>query len=524
MTAPATGPTSADYDVLIIGGGINGAGVARDAVGRGYSVCLCEMGDFASATSSASTKLFHGGLRYLEYLELRLVGEALREREVLLRNMPHIAWPMRFVLPYDPAMRFDGSTPVSRFLSVLMPWAKGTRPAWLVRLGLFLYDTLDRNRTLPATRSLDLTRDPAGEPLKPSLKKAFEYSDGWVDDARLVILNLRDAEDRGARIATRTRVDRSVWRDGLWHVDLTGPKGTETITARTIVNASGPWVDHVLRDVFGQNDAHNIRLVRGSHIVVPKKFDHDRAYFFQNQDGRIIFAIPYQHDYTLIGTTDEDHPDLATKPQITDAEVAYLCDMASQYFAEPVTPKDVVWTYSGVRPLYDDNASAAAAATRDYVVRPAQDGRLLNIFGGKLTTYRKLSASVVAQIEGTLGPKVPAWTHDAPLPGGDFDAADRDGLIDRLSNQFPFLARDVIGRLVTCYGTLVPKVLADAGSEPDLGQHFGAGLYEAEVRYLIDREWASTAEDVLYRRTKLGLRLDDAQKAALADYMAGSKH
>ncbi|GAA6149650.1 glycerol-3-phosphate dehydrogenase [Pseudooceanicola nitratireducens] len=512
--------TPAHYDLLIIGGGVNGAGIARDAAGRGYATCLCEMGDFASATSSASTKLFHGGLRYLEYLELRLVREALQEREVLLRNMPHISWPMRFVLPYDPEMRFDSTTPVSRALSFVMPWMKGRRPAWLVRMGLFLYDTLDRTRTLPGTRRLDLTRDPAGAPLKPHLKTAFEYSDGWVDDARLVIANLIDAQDRGARICARTRVESATRTDTGWQVTLTTPEGREEVTATQIVNAAGPWVDQVLRDVFGQNDAHNIRLVRGSHIVVPRKFDHDRAYFFQNSDGRIIFAIPYLEDFTLIGTTDEDHPDPAEPPRISDGEIAYLCDMASQYFAAPVTPEDVCWTYSGVRPLYDDNASAAAAATRDYVIRRDVDGALLNIFGGKLTTYRRLSESALSAVESHQGTKGPAWTRDAAMPGGDFARADRAQLLESYVARYPFIPEKVLDRMLSCYGTRVPMVLGDARSAADLGRDFGTGLSEAEVRYLTTQEWAHTAEDLLYRRTKLGLRMSPEQVAALSEHLA----
>jgi glycerol-3-phosphate dehydrogenase len=345
-------PPKAHYDVFIIGGGINGCGIARDAAGRGFSVCLCEAGDFAGGTSSASTKLVHGGLRYLEHYEFRLVREALKEREVLWQMAPHIIWPLRFVLPHH----------------------KGLRPAWLLRLGLFIYDHLGGRRLLPPTRTLDLTTDAAGSPLKPQFSKAFEYSDCWVEDSRLVVLNARDAADRGADIRARTRVVSARRNTGRWDIEVedTTTGTCSSLTASIIVNAAGPWVDDVLKLVFGHNDAHNVRLVRGSHIVVGKLFDHDKCYIFQNTDGRIIFAIPYEHDYTLIGTTDADHDGTMSKPAITPDEVTYLCGAASEYFRQPIKPDDVVWTYSGVRPLFDDGASKAQEATRDYVIK--QDG------------------------------------------------------------------------------------------------------------------------------------------------------
>lgn len=521
---PCPGPAPEHYDLLVIGGGVNGAGIARDAAGRGYAVCLCEQGDFGGGTSSASTKLFHGGLRYLEYLEFRLVREALIEREVLLRAMPHISWPLRFVLPYHAAMRFDTATPVSRLLSVLMPWQRGRRPAWLVRLGLALYDRLGRREILPPTRNLDLTADAAGRPLKPEFRRAFEYSDCWVDDARLVILNLRDAQARGARIDARSTVLRAVYDQQHWQVDIRDADGqTRRVTAAVIVNSAGPWVDQVLHNVFGQNDVHNIRLVRGSHIVVPRKFDHDRAYFFQNADGRIIFAIPYESDYTLIGTTDMDHPELATKPEITAEERDYLCRMASIYFREPVRPEDIVWTYSGLRPLFDDGASGATEATRDYVVRPDPalgNGRLLNIFGGKLTTYRRLAEAVLDQVEDILGRRGPAWTATAHLPGGDLPVDQVDGLIGKVAADYPWLDEFTARRLVRSYGTEVPLVLGPPGSAPAEGETFGAGLTAAEVHHLITREWARSAQDIAFRRTKLGLRLNEDQIARLDAYVA----
>ncbi|MEZ5873057.1 MAG: glycerol-3-phosphate dehydrogenase [Nitratireductor sp.] len=513
------------FDILILGGGINGAGVARDAAGRGYSVCLCEKGDFAGGTSSASTKLFHGGLRYLEYFEFRLVREALIEREVLLRAMPHISWPMRFVLPLHQDMRFESETPASKFLSFVMPWLKGRRPDWMIRFGLFLYDHLGGRKILPGTRTLDLTRDEAGRSLKPFFKKAYEYSDCWVEDSRLVILNLRDAQARGARINARTAVVSAQFVDGKWLVELDGPTGRRKVTASVIVNATGPWIDHVLRSVFGHNAAHNVRLVRGSHIVVPKKFEHERCYFFQNADGRIIFAIPYERDYTLIGTTDADHPDPETRPQISEAEADYLCAMASEYFAEPVSREDIIWTYSGVRPLYDDGAGKAQAATREYVIRPdpvVGSGRLLNVFGGKITTYRKLAEAVMEQAGALLGSRSPQWTAGVALPGGDFPVDSFDALVAKYSARYPFLDRRIMRRLVRHHGTETGEVLGSATSLADLGTDFGNGLFEAELKWFVAREWAVSGEDVLFRRTRLGIAMSKDQIASVNEWMAAN--
>ncbi|OHV74912.1 glycerol-3-phosphate dehydrogenase [Mesorhizobium sp. LCM 4576] len=492
------------HDIFVIGGGINGCGIARDAVGRGFSVYLAEMNDLASGTSSGSTKLIHGGLRYLEFYEFRLVREALMEREVLWKNAPHIIWPMRFVLPY----------------------AKGLRPAWLIRLGLFLYDHIGGRKLLPATKTLDMASDPAGKPLKPLFRKAFEYSDGWVNDARLVALNARDAADRGAVIRTRTKVvsarrDGSTWTIKVQNV-LTGE--TEEVRARLLVNAAGPWVDHVLSAAVGQNEVHNVRLVQGSHIVVAKKFDDPRAYFFQNKDGRIIFAIPYEEEFTLIGTTDRDYPGDPHDVKISDAEIDYLCAAASEYFAQPVKRSDIVWTYSAVRPLYDDGASKAQEATRDYVLK-ADGGEgvapLVNAFGGKITTFRRLAESMLEKIEGFLGKRGKPWTHDAPLPGGDFPATGFDAQVASLKSAYPFLDQRLARRLTRLYGTRAQKLLGLAKSNADLGRNFGADLFEAEVRYLVDNEWAVTAEDVLWRRTKRGLHFSREQAAALEEFMRG---
>lgn len=490
------------YDVLIIGGGINGCGIARDAVGRGYSVCLCEAGDFGGGTSSASTKLVHGGLRYLEHYEFLLVRKALMEREVLWKIAPHIIWPMRFVLPHH----------------------SGLRPAWLLRLGLFLYDHIGGRKLLPATSSLNLQHDEVGKPLKPLFKKAFEYSDCWVEDSRLVVLNARDAADRGADMRPHTKVARAQRTDGQWRVEMedTLSGQGQTVTAGIIVNAAGPWVDTVLKQVFGHNDARNVRLVRGSHIVISRKFAHDKAYIFQNDDNRIIFAIPYEGDYTLIGTTDAEHGDDMDKPEISAEEIEYLCAMASEYFSEAVTRSDVVWTYSGVRPLYDDGASKAQEATRDYVIRTDGGngtGLLLNIFGGKITTFRVLAEQILKDIEKALGARQPSWTANTALPGGDFAAQEFDALVDEYANAHPLLDRKLITRLVRHYGTRALMVLGNAQRPSDLGKAFGNGLHEAEVVYLMRHEWALTAQDVLFRRTKLGIAFDSKQIQVLQEFM-----
>ena len=509
------------FDLFVIGGGINGCGIARDAAGRGYSVCLAEMDDLASATSSASTKLFHGGLRYLEYFEIRLVREALVERETLLRAMPHISWPMRFVLPYHKDMRFEGATPTSRILSVVMPWLRGRRPAWLIRLGLFLYDHLGKLQLLPPTRTVDLTVDPAGAPLKRKFRKAFEYSDCWVEDSRLVVLNARDAEARGARILTRTRVISAEQSGGQWSVRVSDGTGTRTIRARMLVNAGGPWVGDIIHDTLKLDTTEGVRLVRGSHIVTKRLYDHDKCYFFQGGDGRIIFAIPYETDFTLIGTTDAEHPDAAIRPVCTDAERDYLCRFASQYFERPVTPDDVVWTYSGVRPLHDDGSSSATAATRDYTlkVNTSAGAPVLNVFGGKITTYRRLAESALEKIGQVLGAKSGPWTAGAALPGGDFPVGEVARLEAELAAAYPFLSGFWTRRLVRAYGTEAGQVLGDAQSAAELGQDFGATLSEREVGWLMSREFARTAEDVVWRRSKLGLRMTAEQFASLDGWM-----
>ncbi len=490
------------YDVFVIGGGINGCGIARDAAGRGYSVLLAEMNDLGSGTSSAATKLIHGGLRYLEHYEFGLVREALLEREVLWEMAPHIVWPLRLVLPHH----------------------NGLRPAWLLRLGLFLYDHIGGRKRLPVTKVLDLRNDPAGEPLKPEFVKAFEFSDCWVNDARLVSLNARSAADLGAGVRTRCRVVRAERGPDLWTVTMEdGRTGQRTtVSAKLLVNASGPWVDTVLSGAIGQNDADNIRLVQGSHIVIKRKFEHERAYFFQNSDGRIFFAIPYEEDFTLIGTTDRDYEGDPADVAITDEEVAYLCEGASTYFREPVVKEDIVWTYSGVRPLFDDGASKAQEATRDYVLRTdAGTGKapMVNIFGGKITTYRKLAEEVVGKIGTMIGNRKPAWTQGAALPGGDFPADGFEAQVRGLMSDYPFLETKHARRLVRLYGTRARAVLGNANNIEGLGRCFGADLYEAEVTYLARNEWAVSAEDVLWRRTKRGLVVSKKEAGALEAFM-----
>ncbi|WP_116653177.1 glycerol-3-phosphate dehydrogenase [Pelagibacterium sediminicola] len=488
-----------DYDLIIIGGGINGCGIARDAAGRGFSVFLAEMNDLASATSSASTKLIHGGLRYLEHYEFRLVREALKEREVLWAMAPHIIWPLRFVLPHH----------------------KGLRPAWLLRLGLFLYDHIGGRKRLPATATLDLSKDRLGAVLKPGHRKAFEYSDCWVDDARLVVLNARDAAARGATIRTRLKVVSATRKDGHWEVDLvdTLTGRTQTATARMLINAAGPWVDTALAGSADQKDVHRVRLVKGSHIVVPKLHDDPRCFFFQNSDGRIFFAIPYERDFTLIGTTDQDYEGDPHKVAISDEEIDYLLAALNGYFKQTVGRDQIVWTYAGVRPLYDDGASKAQEATRDYVLKRTGEPALLTVIGGKITTYRRLAESALDHIEAVLGKRGDRWTGQSHLPGGDFSIDGYGEQVAALLADYPFLEPATAERLVRRYGTEARTILGKATGTADLGTHFGAGLYEAEVRFLMDHEWARDVEDVLWRRTKMGLR--DVDKPALDAFIRG---
>ncbi|KMN83171.1 glycerol-3-phosphate dehydrogenase [Chromobacterium sp. LK11] len=475
------------YDLMVIGGGINGAGIARDAAGRGLSVMLCEKDDLASHTSSASTKLIHGGLRYLEYYEFGLVRKALQEREVLLKAAPHIIWPLRFVMPHD----------------------KNQRPEWMIRCGLFLYDHLARREVLPGSETVSFTSHPAGQPIKPAFKRGFVYSDGWVQDARLVVLNAKDAAERGARVLTRTACV-GARRDGeYWLCELQAEDGSRSqVRARALVNAAGPWVESLIKDTLALPSSKSIRLVKGSHIVVKKLFDHPYAYIFQNPDKRIIFAIPYEQDFTLIGTTDVEYRDDPAKVAIDDQEVAYLCQMSNRYFQTQISPADVLSTYSGVRPLLDDEASNAASVTRDYSLEMDLDGApLLSVFGGKITTFRKLAEEAVDKLAPLLGNGKTTWTADAPLPGGDMPGADFERFLQGLRQQHPWLPEALARRWARAYGTRVAKLIGAAAGLEQLGAELLPGLYEAELRYLADEEWATRSEDILWRRSKLKLHL-----------------
>ena len=512
------------YDAFVIGGGVNGCGIARDLAGRGFAVGLAEMNDLASATSSASTKLFHGGLRYLEYFEFRLVREALREREILLAAMPHISWPMRFVLPYHRDMRFETETPLGRAMALALPWLRGRRPAWLIRLGLFLYDHIGGRRDLPATRGVDLADDETGAPLKDEFRRGYEYSDCWVEDSRLVVLNARDAADRGTTIMPRTKVVAARREEGLWRIETRGGDGTSAVhRARCLVNASGPWVGDVIGNAIGLNLKRNLRLVRGSHIITRRLFDHGKCYFFQGVDGRIVFAIPYEGEFTLIGTTDIDHPSPDTEPVCTDAERDYLCSFVSRYFRRPVTAKDIVATYSGVRPLDDgEGGGTATSASRDYQLQIETDGAggaaLLNIFGGKITTYRRLAESACAALAPYLGHMPADWTAGVPLPGGDFPVDGFDMLVELIEHDHPYLPDGLARRLARAYGTDTATILEGCSALKDLGRDFGSGVFGREIDWVADKEWVTSADDFVWRRTRLGLRLSARQIAEIDSY------
>jgi glycerol-3-phosphate dehydrogenase len=485
-------------DLLVIGGGVNGAGIARDAAGRGLSVVLCEKDDLAQGTSSRSGKLIHGGLRYLEYYEFRLVREALIEREVLLNAAPHIVWPMRFVLPHSPEQR----------------------PAWLVRLGLFLYDHLGGRRKLPGCRNIDLRRDPEGAPISSAFVRAFEYSDCWVDDARLVSLNAVDARERGALVMTRTAVTSARRVDGVWHVELTAADGTVSkLRARAIANAAGPWVENVINRVAGSNSPRRVRLVKGSHIVVPKFWQGPQAYLFQNTDGRVIFVNPYETSMALIGTTDIPYEGKAEDVAIDGREIDYLLAAVNRYIKTPLAREAIIHSFSGVRPLYDDNAENPSAVTRDYVFDIAGEPPMLSVFGGKITTYRKLAEHALEKFKPFFPGMKDAWTAAAPLPGGDMPGADFELFLAEFRSAYPWLPEPLSAHYARLYGTRAARLLGDAKGMAGLGRHFGGLLYEREIRYLQQEEWALTAEDVLDRRTKHGLALSPRQRETVAGAM-----
>jgi glycerol-3-phosphate dehydrogenase len=490
------------FDLLVVGGGINGTGIARDAAGRGLSVLLCEKDDLAEGTSSRSGKLIHGGLRYLEYYEFRLVREALIEREVLLAMAPHVIWPMRFVLPHN----------------------KGTRPAWLVRLGLFLYDHLGGRKKLPGTRTIDLRSEAEGKPLRDEFTKAFEYSDCWVDDARLVVLNAQSAANKGAVVLTRTAFS-GAQRDGdVWCAGLEDRRSgqLQQVQARAIVNTAGPWVEQVLGNTRGVKSKRRVRLVKGSHIIVPKFWDGPQAYLVQNTDKRVIFINPYEGGYSLIGTTDIPYSGDAGAVSIDDNEIHYLCDVVNRYFKHRLSTDDIVYKFSGVRPLLEDEADNPSAVTRDYTFDLDGDHDtpiLLSVFGGKLTTYRKLSEHALEKLQPFFPQMDKAWTGDEPLPGGDMPDADFERYRAQFSEQYDWLPDDMVQHYLRLYGTLTHRLLDGAGALSDLGMHFGAHCYERELRYLIEHEWAQQADDILWRRTKYGLHMTAAEREAVDQWL-----
>lgn len=492
---------SQPYDVIIIGGGINGAGAARDAAGRGAKVLLLEKDDLAEGTSSSSTKLIHGGLRYLEHYEFSLVREALQERELLWGIAPHIIEPMRFILPHR----------------------AGLRPRWMLRAGLFLYDHIGGRKKWPATKSVNFAHHVAGQPLQDQYRKGFEYSDGWVDDARLVMLNARDAVRHGGRVRTRTEAQRISVEDGLWHVEASDDRGRAFLfKGRSIINAAGPSVLEILHRAHASPD-HRMRLVRGSHIVVPAIFEHDFSYFFQLPDGRIFFAIPYQEDFTLIGTTDADHEGALNDVHASDEEIAYLCEGANLYFKTQITPDQVVWSYSGVRPLIDDGSGKPESATRGYRldVDTENGPPLLTIYGGKITSYRHVAEKAVDELAGHLsGLSKQSWTTTRPLPGGDFPAGTIDELTAEYARHHDFIPAQTVRRIAKAYGTDARRWLGRAKGWDDLGGEIAHGLSVAEVKWQVQEEWARTTDDILWRRTKLGLRFTNEEKDRLAEVLA----
>jgi glycerol-3-phosphate dehydrogenase len=476
------------HDLLIIGGGINGAGIARDAAGRGLSVLLVEKGDLAGATSSASSKLIHGGLRYLEHFEFRLVAEALAEREIMLRIARHLTWPTRFVAPHVP----------------------GLRPRWMIRTGLFLYDHLARRSLLPGSQAVRLDRAPYASGLRRELKFGFLYSDCRVDDARLVVANARDAAERGARILVHTQCVSAHRADGGWHAELSGG---ERVRARALVNAAGPWVKEVLHERLGETTRDAVRLVKGSHIVLPRFYEGEHAFILQNDDRRVVFTIPFEEGYTLVGTTEVDYDGDPSAPEVSDAEVAYLCRAVGRYFAHEPAASEVVWRYAGVRPLHDDGSADPSAITRDYTLRiddAAGAAPVLSIFGGKITTYRRLAEHALEKLSPYFAALKPAWTARSPLPGSDFP--DREAAKRDLFGQYGRVPRSTLQGIFRRHGARSPEVLGDGR----LGEDYGAGLTEREVAYLIEREWARGADDVLWRRTKCGLHMSEKQRARVA--------
>ena len=489
------------FDIVIIGGGINGCGIARDAAGRGLKVLICEKNDLGSATSSSSTKLIHGGLRYLETFQFRLVKEALQEREILLNLAPHIISEMRFILPHQ----------------------QNLRPSWLIRIGLFLYDNLGSRKLLNKSKFIDLTNDVAGNVLKESYNKGFEYSDCWVDDSRLVILNAQDAHLKGAKVLPRTSCVNAVAKEGKWNLTLREDNNGNLIEieSKAIINATGPWSLDFLAKALNATKPNILRLVRGSHILVPKQFDHDKSYIFQNNDKRIIFAIPYEQSYTLIGTTDVEHKDGPDNIKISAEEIQYLCDAVNLYFKTKVQPTDILHSYSGVRPLLNDGAENAQTTTRDYSIELdlSNEAPLLNVFGGKITTYRKLAEVALSRLNSIFNIPHGSWTSNAPLPGGDFKPYEFNDQKHKIHSSKPWLEKDLLGRLFSSYGTNLDIILNKVNNLQEMGQYFGAGLYECEINYLRRFEWAQTADDILWRRSKLGLVFSKSEYRSLEQWL-----
>ena len=502
--AASPGAPTTDFDLLVVGGGINGAGIARDAAGRGLHVLLVEKGDIAGATSSWSSKLIHGGLRYLEQYQFRLVSEALAEREVLLRIAGHLVWPCEFVMPH----------------------VHGLRPRWMIRLGLFLYDHLARRDALPGSAPVRLDHGAYHAGLKAGLIHGFRYADCRVDDARLVIANARGARALGATVLARTELLRAERRDGRWQARLRDAQGSERrVTARAVVNAAGPWVKPVLNDSLGQPSDEAVRLIQGSHIVLPQLYPGKHAFILQNDDRRVVFMIPFEERFTLVGTTDIPLEGDIARPHASDAEVAYLCRAVNRYLENPVRPEDVVWRFAGVRPLYDDGSEDPSSITRDYVLRVDADegarapAAVLSVYGGKITTYRRLAEHALEELAPYLPAMRAPWTAQAALPGSEFGDQSRDAMRDAFYARYPELPRPLLRDLFHRHGTLAREVLGDARSPGDLGEDFGGGITEREVAYFVEREWAQSAEDVLWRRSKAGLRLDVGARERLADFM-----
>ena len=495
-----------EFDLLIIGGGINGSGVARDAAGRGLKVLLCEKDDLAQATSSSSTKLIHGGLRYLENFDFKLVRESLVERETLLRSMPHIIWPLRFVLPHH----------------------SGLRPYWLIRLGLLFYDYLGSRKLLEGTKSVNLLSHPSGAPLKDEFTKGFEYSDCWVEDSRMVVLNCRDAKNFGAKILTRTIFHNAERGKDYWNINLVNGRNKQkfSVKAKAIINCAGPWVQNIIENNFNNITNSSLRLIRGSHIVVKSLFKNKYNYIFQNSDGRVIFAIPYEENYTLVGTTDIEHKGDLNNIICTEEEKEYLINSINSYFKFRANKKNIVWSFSGVRPLFDDQKTSAQKVTRDYVIKTVDENSklpLVNIFGGKITTYRKLAEKVLNELKPYLSIKK-KWTQNSKLPGGNFEVHDFTKLVDELSKKYNFLDRKWANRLIRAYGTEAKDILGESESLSDLGENFGWNLTEKEVLWLMENEWAETVDDILWRRSKIGLRLDKNEVNKLQLFLNKKTH